>query len=446
MSGYHDKNFYEELWDSILSGKEWKGEMQNKKKNGDLYWQSALISPLVNDDGEITHFIAVKEDITEQKKIRSALLVSEERYNAIFNTSLELIYIFDLQGRILEANAQALNLFGYTSTEANSLSIFDLLSPDYFETAKKNIANVLVKGVNEGIQIYKLKKKTGEEFFVETTALRLDRDGKPYAIMGIARNITERMAKEKELIEAKETAEELNRIKSSFLANMSHELRTPLIGILGYAEFLQNELKDNELIEMANIIKTSGKRLNTTLNNILDISRIDSGNQQMNLKEQDLIKYLNEQVELFKVAAEGKGLSLNFEIRKEILNAYIDEKMFVSIISNLLNNAIKFTDKGEVTLRAMQQEDKAVIEVQDTGIGVTGDYLNIIFEPFRQASEGFSRRYEGTGLGLAIVKKYSDLMGGTITVESKPDEGSTFTLKIPINKTINENLINTNWR
>ena len=419
----------------------------------------SLISPLLNDNGDITNFIAIKEDITEQKKIRSALLISEERYNAIFNASLELVYIFDLEGQILEVNHQALNLFGYTLEESKSLKLSDLLEPVDLPTAFKNIEYVVANGVNQAPQEYRLRTNKGEELFIETTAVRLDKDGKPYAIMGIARDITERIHNEKVMVEAKEKAEEMNRLKSNFMANMSHELRTPLIGILGYADLLESELKDKDLIEMAKTINLSGQRLNKTLNNILDISKIETRKRQINIMKHDLIKYLIEQVDLFKSAAEVKGLSLNFITKEEILNAYIDEELFVSIINNLLNNAIKFTHTGSITLIAKQEEGLAIIEVIDTGIGVPEKLQNLIFEEFRQASEGYNRNFEGTGLGLTLVKKYTELMGGTIVLKNNLKEissgspanihseaaGSTFVLTLPINENITENLINTSW-
>jgi len=263
-------------------------------------------------------------------------------------------------------------------------------------------------------------------------------------IYGSCRDITERKQAEKELIEAKEKAEEMNKLKSSFLANMSHELRTPLIGILGYAEFLTGELKDKELIEMAKAISSSGERLNTTLNNILNISKIESEKQQINLKGQDLIRHISEQIKLYKAAAEEKSISINFEFEEEILNACIDKDMFASIISNLLSNAIKYTDTGGVTLISKREKGYAVIEVRDTGIGVSEDLHGVIFDPFRQASEGYGRNFQGTGLGLTLVKKYADLMGGKVSLKSKPGVGSAFILKLPNNKNIAEVLINTN--
>ena len=350
-----------------------------------------------------------------------------------------------MEGQIVEVNDQVLNLFGYTLKESKSLKLSDLVEPGDLSTVIKNIEYVIANGVNQGLQEYRLRTKKGREIFIETTAVRLDRDGKPYAIMGIARDITERKNTEKEMVAAKEKAEEMNRLKTNFLANMSHELRTPLVGILGYAELLENELTDDELRQMVKIIKFSGERLNKTLNNILDISKIESEKQHVKIKEHNLIKYLIEQVELFRAAAEGKGLLINFKTQEEILNAYIDEEMFVSILNNVLDNAVKYTNTGGITLFAKREKDNAVIEIMDTGIGVHEDFYELIFEPFRQASEGYNRSHERYGLGLTLVKKYMDLMGGTIAISSKYKVGSNFILKLPTNKITTEVLINTSW-
>ena len=318
-SGLQQKEFYEELWKTILSGKGWNGELQNKKKNGEIFWESAQISPLLNKDGEITSYIAIKEDITDRK------------------------------------------------------------------------------------------------------------------------------LEQEELIKAKEEAEEMNRLKNNFLSNMSHELRTPLIGILGYAEFLSTELKDKNLAEMANVIRNSGKRLNETLNNILDISRIESHKQKIDIKQLDLLRYLDEQIKLFKPVAENKNISLRLETNEKRLEAYVDEELFVSIITNLLSNALKYTVEGSVIINARKEDGKAILDVKDTGIGISEEFHEIIFEPFRQASEGFSRRFEGTGLGLTLVKKYIDLIGATISLESKLGRGSKFTLRFSVDKPVGEKLIATKW-
>ncbi len=395
-----------------------------------VLWNSANI---FNKEGK-NIVAAIANDITRRKRAQEKISMLAHSLRSI-NESASII---DLEDNIILVNESLLKLNG--DSEAGVID----RNNSIFHSSKnlpKVINEILPDTLKDGWNGESWnKRKNGFEFPVEIN-MKYPSPGNEYLIEA-ARNITERKRIENELIQEKEKAEEINRLQTIFLANMSHELRTPLIGILGNAEFLESQLKDNELIQMAEAIKISGQRLNTTLNNILKVSTINSTKQQIDLKEKNILEYLREQVKLFKSAAEGKGLSLNFETKEEKLIAYINDDMFVSIIDNLLSNAIKYTDKGTVTITANRENNNAVIEVKDTGIGVSEDLQEIIFESFRQASEGNNRRFEGSGLGLTLVKKYTVLMGGTITLNSKPGEGSTFMLKIPINKNIVKNLVN----
>jgi PAS domain S-box-containing protein len=311
-SGYHSKEFYTNLWETILSGNIWEGEFRNKKKNGDLYWENALISPLKNAEGKITHFVAVKEDVTSKKKM---------------------------------------------------------------------------------IQ---------------------------------------------ELIEAKEKAEEMNRIKSSFFANMSHELRTPMVGILGFSEVLMSEFKDNpDYSHMITSINKSGQRLLETLNLILSLSKLEASKIEANLKSQNIVPILKESFNFFQSVAANKGLSYKFVVEKDDLLCEIDQLLFVSVFNNLLNNAIKFTEEGGITLFITANYGNAIISVIDTGVGISEEKQNVIWDEFRQASEGYNRSFEGTGLGLTIAKKYSSLMNGTISVKSMLGKGTTFTVSFPLARRFN---------
>ncbi len=420
------------------------------RKDGTLFYANIYNAIVYIDDRK--HNIGFFTDITAQKEALSKIKL----FRTLIDQSNDSVELIDVEtGCFLDCNEKAYQELGYTREELLSLKLYNIdptLTEDSYPERTKLIRDSgahLIEGIH--------RRKDGSEFPVEINFkyVKLDRD----YIVAVVRNITERKKAEQELIDAKEKAEEMNRLKTNFLANMSHELRTPLVGILGYSEFLENELTDKELQQMAKIINSSGKRLHNTLNNILDISGIETRKQRVNLKKNDLIKYLIEQVKLFKAAAEGKGLLLNFETKEEILNAYIDEEMFISIINNLLSNAIKYTDTGSVTLIAKKEEDNAVIEVIDTGIGVPEDLNNLIFEPFRQVSEGYSRSFEGTGLGLTLVKKYTELMGGTIVLKNKLKDissglptnmhskagGSSFVLTLPINEKINKHLTITNW-
>lgn len=315
-SGESPKSVYKKLWETITSGKTWQGEFHNKRKSGELFWEYASISPIIDKQGEITSFIAIKEDITQKK-----------------------------------------------------------------------LAQL-------------------------------------------------------ELVAAKEKAEEMSELKTKFLANMSHELRTPLIGVLGYAEILLNDLNEDDQKEMVSTIFNSGKRLLNTLNLLLDLSRIESNKEELNFSKKNIGEITTNAVKLFSMNAESKNLVLETKIINNI-EAEIDERIFVQIINNLVNNAIKFTDEGNITVEIDSEITDFIVRIKDTGIGIPKDKQEIIFDEFRQVSEGLSRRHQGTGLGLTITKKYIEMLNGTISVESIESIGSVFTVKIPINKTlINKELKN----
>lgn len=244
--------------------------------------------------------------------------------------------------------------------------------------------------------------------------------------------IEERKKTEIELTYAKEQAEEMNRLKSNFLSNMSHELRTPMIGILGYADIIQNVSEDAEICEMAEIIQISGNRLHNTLNQFLDLSKIESQQSSINLSRIEIVSLIEESVILYKQAALDKNIKLELEIKQAEIFINSHQNLFINLMNNLLNNAVKFTFHGTIKVTVLCVNQNVIIEVKDSGIGIPEDRLNTVFEPFRQASEGIGRTFEGTGLGLTLVKKYCDFMGGSISVESKLNEGSLFRITFPI--------------
>jgi len=258
--------------------------------------------------------------------------------------------------------------------------------------------------------------------------------------------IIERELVKKELIEAKETAEEMSKLKSNFLANMSHELRTPLIAILGYAEILSNEIEHQEWNEMISTITQGGKRLLETLNLILDLSKVEADKVQINYNEINLAEEIYETVNMLAPAAQKKNLHLKAVIEKEVILSKLDKRLFQSIITNLVNNAIKYTKSGGVTVdlnvTKIDSKDYAMIRVADTGIGIAKENLEIIFDEFRQVSEGYNRHFEGVGLGLTIAKKFTEKMGGIMSLESEVGKGSTITVVFPAEVEVEKNELN----
>ena len=245
----------------------------------------------------------------------------------------------------------------------------------------------------------------------------------------------ERTRSREELVKAKEKAEEMNQLKTRFLANMSHELRTPMVGILGYTEILKNEVTNPELKEMSEEIYVSANRLLETLNLILDLSKIEANKSEIHPVEINVTDVTLNQVKCFQELAKKKNIFINIIPKEEQLYAMLDERIFRQIINNLVSNAIKFTLKGGVTIEinkeVINENENVVIRVKDTGIGIPKESHQIIFEEFRQASEGLNRIFEGSGLGLSITKRFVELMDGKISVESEHGKGSTFIVSFP---------------
>ncbi len=247
---------------------------------------------------------------------------------------------------------------------------------------------------------------------------------------------------EVQLIAAKEEAEDLSRLKTTILNNMSHELRTPLIGIMGFAEALESEIKDPFLKNMVTQISTSSKRLSDTLNLLLDLSKMESEKLNAVYKNINLSEVTRYRVVNYEGSAKAKELTLKTMIKEENIAATTDERMFSQILDNLLNNAIKFTNSGGILVvldKAVSRVDNVQkqivkLKVTDTGIGIAPENYKLIFEEYRQVSSGLSRSFQGTGLGLTITKRFVEILGGEITVESKLGVGSTFTVTLPISR------------
>ncbi len=311
-SGLMSKKVYEELWQTILSGGVWSGELQNKKKNGEFYWDQAVISAIRNKENVITNFVAVKVDITEQKKI-----------------------------------------------------------------------------------------------FAELTA-------------------------------AKEKAEESDRLKSAFLANISHEIRTPMNGILGFAQLLKEpHLTGEEETEYIDLIQKSGERMLNLINNLINISRIEAGETMLQESETPVNELMRDLYAFFKPEIDKKGLRLNLKTGLPDNDSVIetDSGKLIQILTNLIQNALKFTSSGEIDFGYNRSNSTLEFYVIDTGIGIAADMKEKIFDRFHQVDNTLTRTQEGSGLGLSISQAYVEMLGGTIRIESREGWGSEFYFTLPYRPT-----------
>ncbi len=384
--------------------------------------------------------IGTIQDITERKLAEEALHDSEEKFRTIFETANEGICIVNKSDEITTVNPKFCEMVGYTGIEMKGRS-FQMLVPedDLIEYLKKQMSRDYSK--KESYERRLRCKDSSIIWSLVKASHLLDDTGNFIGSFGMFTDITSRKRMEVDLIAAKEKAEESNKLKSNFLASMSHELRTPLVGILGFAEILENEL-EKELKSMATTVLTSGKRLLETLTSLLNLSRIESGKEKIVNKLTDVNLIIIELANLFSAAANKYNLFIKTELENNF-KLEIDERLFRDTIINLLNNAIKFTSKGGIIVRTFYEKEDGtnygIIEIQDTGIGIPENKIEMIFEEFRQVSEGIGRNYEGSGLGLTLTKKYIELMNGRIFVKTKMGEGTIFRISFPYEKlNINE--------
>ncbi len=420
-SGFHRKEFYEELWSTILSGNPWRGEFHNINKQGESFWEIASISPIFDSSGRIINFIAIKENITYLKNIQEELRKSEERNREILEAIPDIMVRLNGKGEILDQNL----------TE----KINDVLPERERNNARIYIEHTLQTGT---MQVYEYPLfKDGAEQYYEARFIISGED----EVFTIIRNITERIKAEKLIKSAREAAENANRAKSAFLATMSHEIRTPLHSISGFIELMKKTPLDQTQKEYLNIIAQSAENLLGIINDVLDFSKIESGKMEIEHIAFDPFLEFEPVFELFTKRAGEKNISLYPFIEPNLPRSIVSDPLRIrQVLYNLLSNALKFTPEGGkifIEIQSAGESDDAVhisFSVKDMGIGIPPHKFDKIFESFTQADSSVTRIYGGTGLGLAISKNLVNLLGGTISLESTPGKGSTFSFVIPAQK------------
>jgi len=383
-------------------------------------------------------FLIIARNISEIKAKEEALRESEERYRDLVENTGEGLGVVDTHEIFTYANPAACEIFGMGVDHLIGKCLTDFLNAKSILEIQKQ-TELRKQGENSIYELEVIRPDGDHRWIIVTATAKYDKAGQLTGTFGIFRDITIRKLYEEELIVAKEKAEESDRLKSSILANMSHELRTPLNGILGFAEILKEELRDTEYESMAENIHGSGLRLMSTLNSIITLSQLESGKISITVREFDLMGGINSLIRSFGQMAKEKKIYLKSE-GDYPGKIYTDEHLFKQLLRQIIDNAIKFTDTGGITIQSSKitQSGKnwVVINITDTGIGIEKDYFDLIFQEFRQVSEGFGRKYQGSGIGLTISKKIIDLLDGKIVLKSKSGKGSTFSIWLPERLTI----------
>jgi len=404
-----------------------------KFPDGKIGWFRLNIDPVKEG------LIILSEDITTRRLAEEKLKANENYLSTLFDSIADSIFTISMPGRIIQrANSAVYELFGYEPNEVigETARKFYLNENSFLDYGEK-----LTKAINENIPFVKeeleLFKKDGTKIYCDAQTTFLKKKGKVDTAISVLRDITLKKKAELELIAAKKKAEESDKLKSEFLAQISHEIRTPLNIIQGCTSFLKEEIIDNlAVIDSTKYedifigINLSSKRIIRTVDLILNMAELQAGEfkpliKEINLHEDILEKLINEHI----VLVSSKSCKLNYDVKTKQCNINADEYSVSQIFANLIDNAIKYTQAGSIDVELLNDKSgNVVVEVKDTGIGMSEEFMEQMFKPFSQEEQGYSRSFEGNGLGLALVKRYCDLNNAELKVESTKGIGSTFTV------------------
>jgi PAS domain S-box-containing protein len=414
-------------------------ELEMTCKDGSTIWTEVKGKLILDENGQSSGIVGVTRDISQRRKATSEL----RKLSRAVEQSPNSIVITGIDGTIEYANPITFKLTGYTPEELIGKN------PRIFSTGETSKAeyellwNTISAGKDWEGEFHN-KKKNGELFWESATISPiLDEKGNIIHFLSIKKDVSESKKLTQELIAEKEHALESDRLKSAFLANMSHEIRTPMNGILGFTELLLDpELDSEEKRIYIEMVHKSGQRMLNTVNDIVEISKIESGLVSITKEETKINKIVLELKQFFTIEAAAKGLTLTIEklLPEADSTIFTDTHKLISILNNLIKNAIKFTDHGSIKVGYTKSGNILEFYVCDTGIGIPWDRKEAIFDRFVQADIGDKRAFQGSGLGLSISKANVEMLGGNIWIESEEGKGSTFYFSLPCDSRTNDDL------
>ena len=369
-----------------------------------------------------------KQSLLEDK---NRLAEMRAEYRQLFDFAPVGYLIFNRSGVVVDINAIGLEMLQTNQLHLLRQPFLHCLQPEEQSRFLSHIQLALTSDTRQTCKLI-IKRADGSTFHAEIQSVRFySEKNRQMLIRTALLDVSERHELEQQLIAEREKALESARLMNEFMANMSHEIRTPLAGVIGFAQVLEDELED-EHQEVAQIIASGGNRLLNTLNSVLDFSRLQARNPRILLMPINIVDCARQQCRLLYTLARQQGLSLTLEAEADEIYVQADVSFVERIVSNLIDNAIKYTNEGSIRVIIKQHADRVSLTVEDTGIGIDNANIALIMEPFRQLHLGDDRTYGGVGLGLSITKRLTELMQGELKVESKPGVGSRLTVNLRI--------------
>ncbi|MDD5595615.1 MAG: PAS domain-containing sensor histidine kinase, partial [Candidatus Omnitrophica bacterium] len=422
----------DQLWETINSGKEWRGEFRNRKKNGEFYWEFASISPIRNHEGKTIHYLAMKEDITERKLIEEALQFSEEKYRELVENANSIILKMDTNGVVTFLNEFGQKFFGFSEASIIGRNVIGTIVPPTDHSGQDLAA--MIKDIGEYPEKYinneneNMLSNSQRVWISWTNKAIYEPNNKITGILCIGNDVTERKKAQDKIREAAE-------IKSKFTSMVSHELRTPLTAIKegislvvdGSTGPLNTEQKD-----FLGIVKRNVDRLGRLINEVLDFQKLEAGKLEFMMQENQINDVAREVFQTMEPLAKNKGLDLTIEVDESLPKSQFDKDRITQVLTNIIANAFNFTQKGSIKIITQRQAGKVLVSVKDTGTGIKEEDFPKLFHSFEQLAKEKERKPGGTGLGLAISKAIIERHEGKIWVESEFGKGTTFYFTLPL--------------
>lgn len=391
-------------------------------------------APLFSNEGKLIGLVGTARDITEKKEMEEKLKLSEQTYKGILNSISEAVYIQDENGVFLDVNDTATIIYGYPREYFIGKTPEFLSAPGYNNL--EQVAQSVKKAFHGEPQVFEFWGiRHDGTYFPKVVSLTPGYYFGKTCVIAVARDITEQKKWEKQLLEAKEKAEESDKLKSAFLANMSHEIRTPLNGILGFVELMRSSnLSKDDFERYLDIIEKSGERLDGLLTGLIEMAIIETGLVEVKLKPTNIHKLISYVADFFTPEANKKGLKIlrKISIPEQIEEVDTDPNLVQDVLFNLVKNSIKYTNKGQIEIGCEQLNGALEFTVRDTGVGIPRNKQQAIFERFVRGNLELTNPVDGAGLGLSIAKAYVERLGGRIWLESEPGRGSTFYFTVPL--------------